>query len=433
MLGRALSILTVIALAGCEKTDHDAIDKWKTTEKGPDKLRKALADPDLDPELSAHAAANLAAIAMDGDARTLLAAMAPARRTQVIAKLAPRLWKLARIEKDNEVPSTLTPVAAKDLLFAIREWADDAERAQIDGYLTDWYAVASYAGRAPKGKSTGPTVLRAIGPAAAKKMIDVVNGYVAASEGKTRLRIPDELLLGLAVTRDAAAVRYALELATMNTGDKSLPGRALDALYLAYVDPKGQFDVCPPDALVPSLDKLVAIAKDERTPGEVATDAIALVRQIGPPKCLPPLLAMVPHPHANPSYRYLVAMKAIQCGGVAALASVVRALPRGPYDARSLQGTIIDAIHGLTPRDKVLAELRELLADRDTLVRWVAIEGLAVLRSTTDASKIAALAAEQGRLVGYWGDQNRVDPKDRKSDPTLGQRAKQVAEQLAKP
>ena len=52
-------VLIALLVAGCEKTNHDNIDKWTHTEKGPGKLKKAFADESIDAELSAHAGANL--------------------------------------------------------------------------------------------------------------------------------------------------------------------------------------------------------------------------------------------------------------------------------------------------------------------------------------------------------------------------------------
>ena len=48
------------------------------------------------------------------------------------------------------------------------------------------------------------------------------------------------------------------------------------------------------------------------------------------------------------------------------------------------------------------------------------------MKSTADAPAIAAISSSE-KLNGYWGDQSGVDPKDRKADPTLGQRAKELA------
>ena len=55
-------------------------------------------------------------------------------------------------------------VTAKDALVRVAAWADDADRQQIDGYLIDWYCVASYEDRAKAGANLGPAVMRLVGP-----------------------------------------------------------------------------------------------------------------------------------------------------------------------------------------------------------------------------------------------------------------------------
>ena len=63
MFARAVLIMFLaLAIGACEKTDHENIDKWKNTSKGPDKLLKAVKDDGIDADLSAHAAQNLVAI-----------------------------------------------------------------------------------------------------------------------------------------------------------------------------------------------------------------------------------------------------------------------------------------------------------------------------------------------------------------------------------
>jgi hypothetical protein len=82
----------------------------------------------------------------------------------------------------------------------------------------------------------------------------------------------------------------------------------------------------------------------------------------------------------------------------------------------------------MSPPDQVKAGLRELLGDKSTVARWVSIEALAAMKSVEDAPKIAALAGSKDRLVGFWGEAN----PENKPDPTLGQRAKELSDGLAK-
>jgi HEAT repeat protein len=430
MVARVLTIaVALLFAAACEKTNHENIDKWSGTQKGPGKLKKALADEDLDPDLSAHAAANLIKRQQDNDVREALDKMSPGRRQQVLAKLAPRLWDLARIENENMLPNA-QQIVAKDALIFARKYGDDALKQQIDNYLTDWYAVSSYEARAGVGATLGAAVMRMLGPNAGKKLMSVANSVLAApGQDKVKNRIGDELMLGLAASGNTEAVKFLLDLVKLERGDATQGKRALSALYKTYVDPGGLFDIASPEPLVSSLDQLVAIAKDDSLSGQIINDAVALIRAVGAPACLPPLLGMVQTPHRESRFKYVAAFNALKCGGAKAVTEVVRALPdQGAYVKDELQGSISGEIARMSPRDQVLAALRELLGDKSTVARWVAIEALGAMKSVEDAPKIAALSGNKDKLVGYWGERN----PENKPDPSLGQRAKEVSAALAK-
>ena len=431
MLARVLLLVVFVFATGCEKTNHENIDKWMKTEKGPGKLKKAVADEGLDADLSAHAAANLVRINAEPDLRAAIEHMSEARQVALIGKLAPRLWDLARVEREDALPGP-QQINAKDMLVFLRKHADATERAQIDGYLVDWYGVVSYEDRAKRGATLGAAVMRMVGPAGGKKLISVLNGLIAApGQDKTRFRIGDELMLGMAASADPDAVRYLLDVARMDRGDPSLPKRAMNALVTAYVDPRGLFDIADPAPLVANLPALVTVAKDEALAGQPANDAISLIRMTGAASCLPPLVGMIGYPHRDPLFRYAVTYAAIYCGGPKAIVDVVRAIPDGPYVQVELHDAIAVEIAKLAPKQAVLDALRQLLDDKGKVAKWVAIEALGAMKSVEDRPKIAALAGNKEVLVGYWGDQSDKAAKDRKRDPTLGQRAKEVADALA--
>ncbi|MDQ3334593.1 MAG: hypothetical protein M4D80_05500 [Myxococcota bacterium] len=430
MVARVLTIAVALLFASaCEKTNHENIDKWTRTSKGPGKLKKAIADEDLDADLSAHAAANLVKMQQDNDVREALEKMTPGRRQQVLGKLAPRLWDLARVEGENTLPNA-QQIVAKDALISARKYADEAQKQQIDNYLSDWYAVSSYEARAGVGATLGAGVMRMLGAAAGKKLMSVANSVLAApGQEKVKNRIGDELMLGLAASGNTEAVKFLLDLVRLDRGDETQGKRAMTALYKTYVDPGGLFEIASPEPLVSSLDQLVSIAKDDALPGQVINDAVALIRAVGAPACVAPLLGMVKTPHRESRFKYVAANNALKCGGVKSVAEVVRALPdQGTYVKEELQGSISGEIARLTPRDQVLATLRDLLGDKSTVVRWVAIEALAAMKSVEDAPKIAALSGNKDKLVGFWGERN----PENKPDPSLGQRAKELSEQLAK-
>jgi len=437
-----IAIVSMVCGGGCDKPSHENIEKWANTQKGPSKLQSTFRDEGLDPDLSAHAAAVLVKKGMDADVRTGLEQMTPARRTELVGKLAPRLWEVARVEGDNQQPNP-TQVHAKDALVLARKFADDKTKVTIDGYLTDWYAVRFYGKRAGMGAVPGATVIRAIGPPAAKKLIHIADQIVIdPNQTKTkRNSLDDELLLGLAVTGDPDAVKYLLDLAAKGvTGtfvpdhpergdDPTLPSRALSALYKAYVDPNGLFDLVPSAALVPNVAAILAIAKNNAMPADAADDAVRLLRVVGPPACVAPLLSMVGYPHPNPKFKYVAADSALKCGGLPAVKDVVRALPDTAYQQEELFGGVVVDITLMTPRDQVLQTFRDLLSEKGRISRWVAIEGLAAMKSTADVPRLQAISSGE-KLLGYWGDQSGLAPKDRKPEPTLGQRAKELAARL---
>jgi hypothetical protein len=419
-------VLIALLVAGCEKTNHDNIDKWTHTEKGPGKLKKTVADESVDADLSAHAAANLIKMGKDPDVRQIFDQMGQARRQAVIAKLAPRLWEMARIEGDMQMPRPVQ-VSAKDALVMLRKYADDAGKQQIDGYLMDWYGASSYEGRAAVGATLGASVVRMIGAPACKKLKQVTDGIIAApGQDKAKNRIGDELLLGLAASGSPECVAYVLDIAKMKRGDESLPTRAMSALYKAYVDPAGLFDLVDSSAIGPNLDAITSIAQDETMPPGAANDAVALIRVVGMPKCLPALVGMVSHPHPDPRFKYVGANNALKCGGVAAIKQVVQALPEGAYARDELVGAVAGEIAKMSPKDQVVAALHELTNSKRTLDRWVAIESLAQMKIPDETAKIASVKGSE-KLTGYWGDQSGLDAKDRKEDPTLGQRAQELA------
>jgi len=431
----ALAFAAVVAVvaAGCEKADHETIDHWLKTQKGPEKLKKTLQEPSLDPDLSAHAAQNLIKQQKEGEVRAVLDTMSPDRRAAVAEKLAPRLWNLARIEGEMAVP-TPTQIAAKDLLFELRKSATPETRQEIDRYLTDWYTSGYYEGRAKPGRYQGAAVIRALGPPAGEKLMAAANSVLAAPEqGGKRVLIGEELLLGLAVSGNPDAIKYVLDVFNMDRGDKELPGRAMTALYKAFAEPGGLFDVVDPAALVPNLDRLVEIAKDDTQSPQVTNDAIGLIRATGMPHCLAPLVSMVSHQHRDERYRWVGANNALKCGGAEAIAPVVEALPvDGAYDHEVVAGAVWGEIAKMSPRDKVLAEVRRLFDAKTWVAHWIAAESVVAMRSKDDLPRVKALTGDGTRIHGYFGDQSELPAKDQKPEPTLGQRAQELARELEK-
>jgi hypothetical protein len=238
-------------------------------------------------------------------------------------------------------------------------------------------------------------------------------------------RVGDNLLLGIAASGDPDGVKRLLELAAQPRGDESLPNRAMSALWTVYVSPNGLVDLRGPEPLIPNLDQLAAIARDDKVPAAAANHAVDLIAAVGAPKCIAPLVSMVAYPSTDPIVKFQGVNKVIRCAGLAGVKDAVDALPPTvAYDRADLTGAISGEIAKLQPRDKVLATARDLLADKNPIARWVGVETLDALKSTEDAARIAALGNDASKLLGYWGEGVN------KPDPTLGERAKAVAAEL---
>jgi hypothetical protein len=420
-----------LMLAACEKTNHASIDKWQTSKKGLPKLKAALKSGSLDPDLSAHAAENLYKRGNDQDVKATLETMAPGRRDKLLAKLAPRLRAMARIEGEMAKPTPLQELG-KDALFEIRPFADAETKAVIDGYLSDWFTGGYYEGRAAVGRFQGAAVMRALGPKAGERLIAEANRVIASPDKDGRRRkIGDKLLLGLAVSGSADATKLVLEIAVMDRGDATLTERAMDQLYTAFIDPGGLFPVVEPAALAGSLDRLGAIARDSAHSARVANDAVELIRVAGMPGCLDPLLAMVNQAHPDPRFRWVGANNAIRCGGAKALAAVAISLsPGDPYEQKVLVGAVVSPLASLPDHDGLVAAARDLTGHASWVARWVGVEALAALGAKGEVARLTGLAGDKVKLVGYWGDQSGVPKKDQKPTPTLGQRAAELAERL---
>ena len=434
----AMAAALLVALAGCEKVTHEKLDDWLSTRNGPDKLRKAVRDSDLDADLRAHAAQNLIRLGEEGAAFEGIEAASETTRKKIAAEMAPLLWENARIDKPMAIPSPLQ-TTAKDALFRLRKVADDDTRGRIDGYLTDWLTGGWYDGRAESGVVPGEQIIRAIGPSTSQRMIAALDRVIAAppdAQGAT-VKIGDKLLLGVAVCGSPESVGKLLDV--MRSGqlakqDQGLPVRVMNALIIAYIAPE-DFEAVAPAALVPHVATLAGLAKDENQPPAVIQGAIDLVQKAGMPACLDPLVGMVSHPHANPRYRWIAAQRALDCGKLEALIPVVEAFPvNGEFARDDLDGTVWERAGQMGARKQVAERARTLLSSDSWVARVTAAELLARLAdpatAAADAALIRGLAGDRTPLRGWWGDQEEVPVAKRKKVPTLGQVAAEAASRL---
>jgi hypothetical protein len=437
---RPASILLLAGLLGsgavaCERASHENIDKWLSTEKGVDKLRAALRDSDEDADVRAHAAQNLI-IHVDNNhaiAREAFEDMSDAERHRVLAALVPRLWESARLAREKEVP-TPAQAQAKDGLFEVRGMADEATRQKIDGYLVEWLAGGHYEGRATVGRYNGRTIVRSLGTAAAPKLLEAARRILVrpAEADGSRPKLGDELLAALASTGQPEAVTLLVDMVTKDFKDPTLPKRALAAMHEAFVQPASGQPVPARPALVAEVERLGQVGRDENLPGVMNNDAVDLIAIVGPPECIAPFVELTKLPSLQPAFRWVGIQRGLRCGGAQALVPIVEAMPTTiTYERALLEKYVLKEVLAAPGAAKAAEQARHLLASPSWVARITGIELLGALKQRAtadeDAKRIRQLANDRTALKGWWGPQKDAPAGKKKSDPTIGQIARDVA------
>ena len=424
------------ALAGCDKVDHDNIDKWLETENGAEKLKKALRSSDNDTDIRAHAAENLI-LHPEGqfvEVKDAFSDMEEKEQQAIMEQLVPRLWEKANSGSDDPMKVSQSNIQSKDALFELRQFAGPKTRARIDEYLIEWLSKF-YEGRAQTGRVSGRTIIREIGKAAAPTQREPARSTLGRPPGAEGGRVTggDALRVALAWSGDPAATGLLMDMVTKDYKDESLPKRAIAALHEAYVEPVTGTPLPAHDAVGPHITQLAEVAKNESLPGVMNNDAIELIAAVGPPECIQPFVDMAALPTVRRDFRWTGVQRGLRCGGAAAVVPILDTVPvNNWYERALLEKYIWKEILAAPGGGKVAEQVRSLLTSQSWVARVTAVEVLGVLSAgketaAEDAKRIRALAGDKTVLQEWWGK-----PKDGKKrpDPTLGQVATEVAGRL---
>jgi len=126
----ALPLAAVLALAACEKVSPEAIERWKSTVKGPDKLQESFVNGAIDPSLRAQAAVALQSLGKSELVAKDLKGMPDGDRSEVVSALL-------KLHAATIAAASTTALVqdARDGLFAIRDYTSGAERSSLDASL----------------------------------------------------------------------------------------------------------------------------------------------------------------------------------------------------------------------------------------------------------------------------------------------------------
>lgn len=422
-----LATMLALGVAACEQPTHENIERWRGTQKGPEKLESALRDQSLAPDLRAHAAAVLVALEQRDLVGKVLGVSADPKRAAVAEELVPRLWKDAKL-LEQERAATPAQIAARDALFELRPLVGDERRAEIDGYLLDALTAGGlYEQRAGAGVYRGDQLVRAIGARAAPRLVELARQIVATHEKRSFLLLGPALLKALAATGSPDAAGLLLELAAKaDEKQEDLQIRAMGALYTAYVE-QGEEPRVDAAGLRPHLARLARFPYAD-VPGENINMSYELLAVTGMPDCLPPLVELARHP--SMPLRLRAVEFAMQCGGAAAILPLAEALPAGEYRQVDLQRYVAQKVPA-EARAQAAEHARVLVRPGGPLhTRFLGLELLGELGGIIDVPLLLELARERTRLKGYWGDQRSKPRKEQRVEPTLGARAKEISDAL---
>ena len=163
----ALFLVAVVG-AGCSKPTSESIQLWKTTQKGPDRLKDALGDRAVSAQLRAEAAAALVDIGHAEEADSIVGQQSADERFAIIRAAIP-LEEAAMRD-----PGPEKALAFRDALFSLRQFAATDEKERIDAILLPAIETDLKSGHLRTGRHSIDKMLTAIGPGGAAMLAAVL-------------------------------------------------------------------------------------------------------------------------------------------------------------------------------------------------------------------------------------------------------------------
>ncbi|HEX7481549.1 MAG TPA: HEAT repeat domain-containing protein [Polyangiales bacterium] len=176
-----LLLCTLLTSVGCKVSEKD-IDTWKGTVKGPGKMVAVMMASKFDVPLRTYAAIGLVEMErqdVDGVAemQRAIQKLDGTARDQIVEGLADGLITLmkkapAQASLDGAPPPY--QVRAKDAAFLLVSAATPAVREKLTTAVVSWY-TEDFNGRSLSGNFSAEQVVRALGSAAAKSLVDALS------------------------------------------------------------------------------------------------------------------------------------------------------------------------------------------------------------------------------------------------------------------
>jgi len=422
-----LTLATAFAPA-CNKPSSDNIQLWKTTEKGPERLRETLADHGTPPRLRAEAAVAMVDIGRAEEVDAAFQALPPDDRSEVAKHLEPLFEVLM---KD---PSPDKALACRDALYSLRQFVSPDEQKHIDAALLPALEADLKAGHLRQGRHSVDKMLTAVGSDAgvmlARVLAEPDAAYLQAADllgkigdadarekggvalvqreksekprGKKSKDPEGAIYKALGAVGGPTAVQFLEEKVTgANKDDAALAVRALQERR----DP----------AVLPFAIK---IASDPKADKIVRDEMFGVVETIGGLEAVRGLVSIISSDKEE-IVRYRAFESALTAGKTEAIGPALEAFPAAAaYKKVDVDDLLVKLIEKMGQPAR--PALVKTLGSQAPLARMTAVLSLEQVGRAPDAPSVEKLAGDSTSVKGFPGGD------------TIGKEAARVAEALKK-
>jgi hypothetical protein len=425
----ALGLALAAMPAGCNKPTSDSIQLWKTTQKGPERLREALANHSVPPKLRAEAAAAMVDIGRAEEVDTVVQSL-PADDRAEIAKTLQPLCEVAM--KDPKPDKAL---AFRDALYSLRQFVPPDEQKRIDAALLPVLEADLKAGHLRQDRHSVEKMLTAIGPDAAAMLARVLAEpdavYPQAADLLGKIGGPE--------AREKGGVALVARAQSKTDKSRAKAKEPEGAIFKALGAVGG------PTAVKYLEEKVLGPEKDE------AAMAVRALQERRDPSVLPFALKVAADPRADKVIRdemfgvietiggldaqkglldiissdkeeivrYRAFESALTAGKAEAIGPALEAFPASAsYKKVDVDDLLVKLIEKMNPSPR--PALTKVLGSASPLARMTAVLALEQVGKAPDAPALEKLAGDTSSVKGFpAGD-------------TIGKEAARVAEALKK-
>jgi hypothetical protein len=414
-------VVALLAGAGCSKPTSESIQTWKTTQKGPERLKDAVGDKSIPARLRAEATVAMVDIGRAEEAEAVIGPLPAEERFEIVKVLIP-LDEVAM--KD---PSPEKALGFRDALFSLRQFGAPDDKARIDAILLPAIEKDLKTGRLRNGRHSIDKMLTAIGPPAGAMLAEVLAEPTAAYQLAADLlgRVGD----------DASREKGAAKLVARAKKEKPVPvglwraigtvggPSAIAFLELRSQEPNREEAVLAVRALKERRDPAVLplalkVAGDARADKLVRDEMFGVIEGIGGGEAQRGLLAIISSDKEE-LVRYRAFEVVITANKTEGIIPALEAFPAaGSYKKIDVDDLLVKLIEKLGPPARPV--LVKALESRAPLARMTAVMTLEQIGKAPDAPALEKLAKDSTTLKGFPAGE------------TIGKAAVRVAEIVKK-